>query len=170
MYARGDDVYLQKLLKRAFLENQPVSVVPFLVSENLRVLEMTLADTGYLPLHVALSCRRDVSLEVVQFLVEQCPAAAKRTDCYGHHTPVHLACMRQPPLRLIQLLIGHCPGAFKMKDNFSRTPFHFACSHGASFDVVKLLADAEAVGMVDNDNRTPLHWACCNISPSLEVI
>ncbi|KAL7537337.1 hypothetical protein ACHAXR_007747 [Thalassiosira sp. AJA248-18] len=73
------------------------------------------------------------------------------------------ACVRfDPPPYIVEMLLELVPESPSCVDCFQRTPLHVAAGTGASFPIIKLLAEAfpQACVIQDDDGMIPLHLAC----------
>ncbi len=96
------------------------AIVKHLVAQTTLALE-TLNKKRQTPLHMACS-RYDVSLEVIQHLLQAYPLACQVQDWF-HRFPLHHACMwKADPLVLDELLPCY-PEAMSMRDRQGRTPY-----------------------------------------------
>jgi hypothetical protein len=116
---------------------------------------------GY-PLHFA-SMNECVSLQVVEYLVEQFPDAVKATSADGR-LPLHLVCMSQAvSLALVQYLVAQWPDAVKITDKAGNLPLHLCLNNGASsLKLVQYLVEEwpDAVRVAGAWGRLPLDTAC----------
>jgi len=89
------------------------------------------------------------------------PHEAIWSDRCGN-TALHLACRKKPNKNVILSLIRACHTTLSMKTVDGMTPLHFAAYCGASYDVVKILVNAnrQVVSYSDRRGRTPLQCAC----------
>uniref|UniRef100_A0A7S3L2C1 Uncharacterized protein n=1 Tax=Amphora coffeiformis TaxID=265554 RepID=A0A7S3L2C1_9STRA len=62
----------------------------------------------------------------------------------------------------VRLVVHACPEAVRIRDQEGFWPLHWACYHGASVDILKLLLGSwpESVRETISQNRLPLHLAC----------
>lgn len=62
----------------------------------------------------------------------------------------------------VRLVVHACPEAVRVRDQEGFLPLHWACYHGASVDILKLLLGSwpESVREAISQNRLPLHLAC----------
>lgn len=76
---------------------------------------------------------------------------------------LHEVCKKNPPIDLVEALLESNQEAVTAKGHSGYLPFHYACAHGASIDVIKLLLSLhpEAIKVADDEEGIlPLHLAC----------
>lgn len=121
---------------------------------------------GCLPLHCACSSYR-AHLEVIQFLVEQYPAAVRQRDLILQ-LPLHFAASRRDNI-VGQYMIEQYSAATHEVDAEGNLPLHNACNveHGrpserSTIDTLRLFLDEypEGVNVVNDAGMLPLHLAC----------
>ena len=81
---------------------------------------------------------------------------------YGNFV-LHEAVKYNPPLKLVEALISAHHAALHSKGNWGYLPLHYACTSGASADVVEALLEKypnAAMEKDSNDHMLPLHLAC----------
>jgi ankyrin repeat protein len=122
---------------------------------------------GSLPIHLAVA-RREVPLEVVQYLVERDPGSVRLCDRRGF-LPLHLAVSyAEPSIELVRLLMDHHPPSVGHADNDGSLPLHLAVSHAEpSSELVRILVDHHppSVGHADSGGSLPLHLAASHAKP-----
>jgi len=89
---------------------------------------------GSLPLHCACQAQSP-SLEVLQFLVNQDPAAVRALDNAGA-LPLHLLCGCHPPDNSVDFLLAEYEGSISVKADNGYLPLMVSCKNGASHSVV----------------------------------
>ena len=137
---------------------------------------------GRLPLHIA--CRNKVSLEVIRYLVDQCPDSLMVKEKEGR-LPLYIAWKNNasleiiyylvqqypnsvmvnendgslPPLELIQCMVEQNPEFLKAKDKEGRLPLHHACWNEESLEVVHYLVEQypESINIKSDNGHTPLN-------------
>jgi ankyrin repeat protein len=116
-----------------------------------------------LPIHLAVSY--GASLEVVEFLVDQCPRALKERTSTGA-LPLHLAAAFAP-LQVVQVLSDQ---ALKERDADVWLPLHVAAVFVAPLQVVQFILDRypQALSKADDCGLLPLHVAAK--ASELEVV
>lgn len=76
---------------------------------------------------------------------------------------LHEVCKKNPPMDIVEALIESNEEAVTTKGHSGYLPFHYACAHGASIDLIRLLLSLhpEAIKTVDDEEGIlPLHLAC----------
>ena len=76
---------------------------------------------------------------------------------------LHEACKQCPPLDVVETLIDANEKAVTVKGNSGYLPIHYACAHGASIELIRLLLSIypKGVQVTDEDEGIlPLHLAC----------
>lgn len=120
-------------------------------------------DSDVLPLHQAVASVPAPPVDVIATLLEAYPNAVAAKEATLHRTPLHLACQRaDTSTDAILLLLEHAPKAATKHDSLGRHALHYACSSGASVEVVNALLDAypQAVSIRDVNGWLPIHVAC----------
>lgn len=124
---------------------------------------------GYTPLHYA--CGEGASLEVVRYLVRQCPSALQ-TLGGSMALPLHLACSRRfPMLNVIAFLVARFPRALMLStsDGCSveygggGTPIQLAAKSHASLELIKFLYEQCPAALEGPDGRrtnVAVQYAC----------
>lgn len=84
--------------------------------------------------------------------------------------PLHAVCIFKPPRTTVDALVNVNRDAVTRKGHLDLLPIHIACRHGASIDIVRILAEAYPPGLnsIDSYGNLPIHYACA-FSPK-EVI
>jgi hypothetical protein len=111
------------------------------------------------PLHYA--CYHNAGFDVVEFLMQKFPEAVRVTN-YAHRTCLHMACMSDTICRAtLMALLDRYPTAAQLADQDGYTPFHLACWHGASMELLLLLIQTSpsVVRMSTRSLQKPLHVA-----------
>lgn len=128
---------------------------------------LSLEDEAYKsqpPLTVAAKSR---NLDVVRFLLEQDPAAAKAVDSDGG-TALHAAA-DQDQEEAVAVLLGHDPDwDVNKQDNDGMSPLHLGSWNGNVGVISLLLGAGAAVDQEAKDGTIPLHRAV--VSGSLEAV
>jgi hypothetical protein len=150
------------------------------VRSHIRLLDEERDEMGYrgstkfegYPLHFA-SMNDSVSLQVVEYLVEQFPDAVKTTTADGR-LPLHLVCKSEAvSLALVQYLVEQWPDAVKMADQAGNLPLHLvSLNKSASSEIVQYLVKQwpDAVKMADKAGNFALHLVSLNKSASPEIV
>ena len=76
---------------------------------------------------------------------------------------LHEVCKKNPPMDIVEALIESNEEAVTTKGHSGYLPFHYACAHGASIELIRLLLSLhpEAIKAVDDEEGIlPLHLAC----------
>jgi hypothetical protein len=121
------------------------------------------------------ACRNpSSSVDLIRRLIDEDPKALTKQDSRGE-TPLHSACVyhRDSP-EILHCLLDRCPPeviGIRINDN-RFTPFHLACIHGVSIDVIKrmIFIYSKALRMLTKYGQAPLHMACYSDRSPLEVI
>jgi hypothetical protein len=94
------------------------------------------------PLHFACMTEA-VSLQVVEYLVEQFPDAVKAENFRYRQLPLHFACVNEvASLEVVQYLVEQWPGSVRASIADGSIPMHLACSNKApSLEVVQYLVE-----------------------------
>jgi ankyrin repeat protein len=79
-----------------------------------------------------------LSLDDVQYLVEQWPGAVKAVDNEGN-PPLHLACKFEPALEVVRFLVEHWLDSVHYKTKDGETPFDIAIEKGCDDEVISWL-------------------------------
>lgn len=128
-------------------------------SSSSKILRPVSVLQGNLPLHEV--CKQQPPLEVVDFLLELYPDAAKTPGKYGY-LPLHYACSTNCSADVVARLIEVHPAATRCRDELDDAlPIHLAAQWGASEDVMMEILTAHPEGSVMRDaaGRTPLDHA-----------
>jgi len=120
---------------------------------------------GCLPLHLALKSseanvgleRAEVSLEIIQFLVEQWPESLQK-ECNGHDDALMIALCNGHTDHIIQYLLQQWPDSIK-KCYYGVTALHCTCEHGRSIPLIQSLWP-DSVKQCNEDGATVVHCAC----------
>jgi ankyrin repeat protein len=128
---------------------------------------------GY-PLHFAV-LNETVSLQVVEYLVEQFPRAVKEANCAYERLPLHFACLNEAAsLVLVPYLVEQWPDSVRETSADGRLPLHLVClNKAASPELVQYLVEQwpGAVRVANSyDYHLPLHSACWSDKVSLQVV
>ena len=99
------------------------------------------------------------SLEMVNFLVENCNLDPDQTDETGA-TPLYIACGK-PSLTIVRFLVENCHVSPNQMHSSGLTPLHNACFHN-QFPIAKYLIENCRVDLHQqtDEGYTPLHLAC----------
>jgi ankyrin repeat protein len=188
-------------LSYAIWEGRPLSEIRAIVETQYHPNELLetpggrFKQLGYLPLHDAAKAR--APLEVITYLVERCPEAARVKTADEHaHLPLHLAISghdndeysmelvsRGPrvegflvaeDVERCRLLIDAWPQALAERGRDGRLPLHLLLlgSQGITLESVRTLVDPHpgTLAVNDNDGWLPLHYAAHNVSVPLEAV
>jgi hypothetical protein len=99
-----------------------------LVMQNPQVLAVQDED-GWTLLHWACTYMYNpTALDIISFLLQQYPDAAKTIDSWKT-TPLQVACCYEPSLPVIQMVVEVYPEAVQTCDDFRQTPLHKACCY-----------------------------------------
>jgi hypothetical protein len=117
---------------------------------------------GY-PLHFAV-LNETVSLQVVEYLVEQFPRAVKEPNFAYERLPLHFACLNEAASHLlVPYLVKQWPDSVKEPSADGRLPLHLVCLNKAiSQEIVQYLVEQwpDAVKTTNSyDHHLPLHSA-----------
>jgi hypothetical protein len=83
-------------------------------------------------------------------------------DISGNYV-LHEVVKNDPPLKVVEVLISANETALKSRGSWGYLPIHYACTSGASADVVEALLGSYSNGVMlkdSNDHMLPLHLAC----------
>eukprot|EP00957_Ditylum_brightwellii_P017362 1308135-Ditylum_brightwellii.AAC.1 len=96
---------------------------------------------GETALHLALRNTStkdpDASFDVVKFLLEKHPKAAREKDS-SMNTPLHLLTQQKAPFDMLSLLLRSWPDATKETNEVNKTPLHYACRKRAPLEAIIL--------------------------------
>jgi len=177
-------------LHLAFKMELPTDILELLVDENRAVLS-TANHAGKIPLHIAAykRCFSQHSIEEICLALSGSSRSSKcvvrpglpdgldlRLICDGgsaggsrsaSRTDLHYAVQTDARLEIIRLLLDPDGTVVRIRDENGDTPMHIGARRGASFEVMKLMADAQQHITCGNDVRTasdnhgytPLHFA-----------
>lgn len=117
---------------------------------------------GDLPLHYA--ARYSESTDMMQYLLQECPAATKVRG-EGNLVPLQHALYNENPIRkndIVKVLLDADPSAASIVNADGDTVFHIAINQECNLSLMSQLLDAFPEGVrVQNDiGHLPLHAAC----------
>eukprot|EP00956_Cyclotella_meneghiniana_P010017 scaffold13816_cov23-Cyclotella_meneghiniana.AAC.3 len=122
-----------------------------------------------LPLHLYLSRKENLDIEIVQDMVEQYPDSLLiigKDDINVRSNPIHVA-FRNPNIDsmidVVKYLVHSEPSSLLTEDNKGRLPLHLACENAfTTVEIVKYLVDSQpaAASQYDCSNHLPLSLLC----------
>ena len=145
----------------AITESSRVSVVVTLIAKGA-TLNLT-DNSGSTPLHYAVS--RNYPSVVAALIAADEKVSLNVADALGL-TPLHWAVGN---VTIVDSLI-EADANVTLKDNFGKTPLHYAATGGFYDVVVGLLAEDADVNAQDNNDQTPLHNAAKNGHPDVVAV
>lgn len=170
-YLADLELLLEEFGHTAFAEDvSPLSVAVSMARPNLDVVKLILEyrpesvrkidEDGSLPLMHA--CANNVTLDVIEYLYEQYPAALKVTDSFGC-AAIHYAAFYGCP-ETVSFLLGVDPACANMVEGNGALPLHDAVQNMRGFgstEMVEILlqANPQAVRKRDDYGAFPLHKA-----------
>jgi ankyrin repeat protein len=169
------------LVSDAIRRGRPLAEIQSIVDEQLRINPLCLTrpapgSLGHVPLHEALSARLDddaARLDLVRYLVHQCPETARiRTAQYGY-LPLHAAAESwSVPPNVLRRLVSRNPDAVRAWTASGDLPLHLAASHGGHVESVRCLVEQylESIQVPDRDGNLPLRLAVTADSVQPDVV
>jgi ankyrin repeat protein len=153
-----------------------LEIIAFLVDQNPGSLSAR-NQGGELPLHVA--CTTLISVEIVQFLVEQAPESILVPRTTDGAYPLHVVLEQGSPLdsdvlvvtytpttddvlEIIEFLVGENPGSLSARNQGGELPLHVACAMPTSVEIVRFLVEQAPESILvprTTDGAYPLHIA-----------
>jgi hypothetical protein len=100
--------------------------------------------------------------ETASVILSSGAAVFSPLDISGNYV-LHEVVKNDPPLKVVEVLISANETALKSRGSWGYLPIHYACTSGASADVVEALLDSYPNGVMlkdSNDHMLPLHLAC----------
>ena len=148
----ANDPQLLELLQ--MLEDNPQGACVLLDKEP-SLAEMKDAANGSLPLHYAT--QHDLSLEVIEKLMETYPEACDSPCDKNGFTPLHYAVDADIATPKIKALIKACPRSLKTPDRKGQVPLHVAACRNVSLSSIRLLVFIypESVDLETTKGETP---------------
>ena len=122
--------------------------------------------SGVMPLHVMCCCNKNVTLGMVQLLIEACPESIDRTN--NGVTPLHALSKNGENLDdsvavdILGFLLERCPEAVRRADDDGHLPIHLALMSSKSFEFCRMLIEAYpgSERIATSGGFLPLHIAC----------
>mmetsp|Transcript_5768 Transcript_5768/g.8491 ORF Transcript_5768/g.8491 Transcript_5768/m.8491 type:complete len:449 (-) Transcript_5768:317-1663(-) len=158
-------------LHLALLKRAPLEIVTALLAANAKAVTLPDVD-GRIPLHY--SCIYGASVEVVNAIIgaNNDVSAISHADNDGWNA-LHFVChSNSTSIDTVRMLMARCPQLTLHRENFERTPLHFACMYGCSSAIVQELLEhhKEISTILDKRGRSPLHITCSRHDSSLEAV
>jgi ankyrin repeat protein len=144
--------------------NASPQVAQLLLDAHPDALLVLDGEEGWAPLHYAASTK---NLELIRFLVDYNPQAARVRTAPHNHSPLHLLCrngLSLCHLPAVDALRNADPDSILQRDApNSYTPLHLVCrSPRIPLEIVKrmLATNPKVAASADADDYLPLHHAC----------
>ena len=119
-----------------------LDVIKSLVEVDKNILKIK--DTkGRTPLHIACNKANNTPLQVLEYLVKECPEAGLHKDCMGN-TPLTEAISNNVEDEVIELLLRYCPDCVSITHDKFHSPLHLAVNLNQSVRIIRALVKCEA--------------------------
>jgi len=86
-----------------------------------------------------LACEQEPTYEVLDALVNACPASTSWRKTPGGELPIHAACTYGASKAVVGFLLAASPDTARQRDNLGNLPLHCACFSGAPESIIESL-------------------------------
>ncbi len=121
---------------------------------------------GSTPLHY-ICFNKNVTLGMVQLIIEACPESLGRADNPVGYMPLHTLCLNKSlddtaAVDILGLLLERCPEAVRHTETNGALPIHVACGLGRSLEFCRMLIEAYpgSERITNSSGVLPLHLVC----------